>query len=199
MQDPLRSHSLLGGLAFAGLSASLFVAQQAVACPDLSVKQAEVPLDLGGGAVATISVRLFDYEDLGVTEADRPEDDCHAWLQTGLSAFPSIESRYTTGRVADAIAETVTEWEVGSCSVAVYYQNDVGAEFAEHELCRNGRYGFADARAHSLSSEAYCWDPEAIEVVESIDEGGSDPDGAFEDEDGFETELVEADVEFDAE
>lgn len=199
MRDPLRSPSLLGGLALAALSGALSLAWHAAACPDASVKQAEVPLDLGGGVVATISVRLFDYEDMGLPETDRPEDDCHAWLQTGLSAFPSIESRHTTGRVADAIAETVTAWEVDSCSVAVYYQNDVSAEFAEHELCRNGRYGFADARAHSLSSEAYCWDPEAIEIVESIDAGESDPDEAYEDEDGFEAELVEADVDFDAE
>ncbi len=149
---------LVGGATLLPIRASL-------ACMPMAEKSENVELDLGGGATARIVVELFDHEKLGIPEEDRPEDSCFAWVEAKLSDFPSIESRYGTGRIADEIASVVAEWEIPSCSVSIWYENDLGADFAEHELCREARYGFGGGRAHSLSSEAYCWEPPTPEEI----------------------------------
>jgi len=154
-----RTPILLGGIALAGLSGlvlSPLLAKLGVACPSFTKEEATIPLDFGGGQTAQIRIRVTDFDELGVPEEDRPEDACHAWVQAALSVFPSVESRYGTARIADAIAETVIGWKEKSCSVAVVYENDVDADFPMHELCRAGRYGFEEGRVRSIGSETFC-------------------------------------------
>ena len=175
---PSRSILLLAPLVG---GATLLLIRAALACPSTADQTAQVELDMGGGATAEITVSVWDHEKLGIPEEERPEDSCFAWVEANLSDFPSIESRYGTGRIADEIASVVAEWEIQSCGVSVWYENDVGADFAEHELCRSGRYGFEGGRAHSISSEAYCWEPPTpediaemeahrVQVLEELDE-----------------------------
>ena len=159
---------MLGGLVLAGVSGLVISPILSLACIAVDGEETIVMLDFGRGKSAPIMVRLVDYEAMEIPEEDRPEDACHAWLQTELSNFPSVESRYGTGRIADTIAEAVGEWDASSCTVSVMYENDVGAEFAAHELCRTSRYGFEDGRVRSLASEAYCWEPAPEVPLEQV-------------------------------
>jgi hypothetical protein len=186
---------LLGHLA-------LLLPAPAAACPNQAEKTTTLELDLGGGATARISVNVFDYEKLGVPEEHRPEDACSAWFEARLSDFPSIESRYGTARIADEIASLLAEWDVTSCGVSTWYHNDVGADFEHHELCRRSRYGFEAGRAHSLASEAYCWEPIEIEALaleeaEPFAEELADEDPTLEEASdiGAEEEALAAEVE----
>ena len=82
-----------------------------------------------------------------------------------------------------------------------YYRDDTDApSSSEHELCRDGFvHGFDGGRApFSERTRGLLLGSRGDPEVESIDEDASEDDGAFDEEDGFETELVEEDLGMDA-
>lgn len=144
-----------------GATAFSAIAPLSIACgfsaPDQST---EVQMPLGPGIEAAIQVSIYEMK---TEENPNAKSDCYAYVSMPLSAFPSTSNRYGTSEAASAIREKLDAWELGECSITVYYENDTGVDFAGHELCVQGEFGFEKGSFWSTESESFCWDPAQAE------------------------------------
>ena len=97
------------------------------------------------------------------------EGSCSASIQVSLSSFPSSRLATRPKDVAIAVREVIDSWEIDNCTIRVWYNNDTGEEFAEHELCLTEDFKFDNGAYWSASVERYCWQPSDFEQLEGED------------------------------
>jgi len=81
---------------------------------------------------------------------------CNAWISVPLSAFPSVRLASRPGDFAPAIRETMKEWGVAECEIAVWLENDTGDQLSEQETCISGSFRYEGGRIWPSSSEGSC-------------------------------------------
>jgi len=142
--------------------ASAAAAPSSSGCWSSPDKSQELSLQIAPG----VSQRVFTsyYEQEG------EKGSCVASIQVSLSQFPSSRLATRPKDVAIAIREVIDSWEIENCTVSVWYDNDTGEEFAEHELCLTEDFNFDSGAFWSASAERYCWDPSDFEVPEETPE-----------------------------
>jgi hypothetical protein len=152
-------------------------AQPSAGCFVSPDKSQELSLQIAPGEKRAIYTAYYKQEG--------GEGSCSATIQVSLSSFPSSRLATRPKDVAVAVREVLDLWEIDNCTVQVWYDNDTGEEFAEHELCLSEDFRFDNGAYWSASAERYCWEPSDFEFDEAV-EDDSDIDTEIE-------EIVEDD------
>ena len=148
-------------------------------CPYVEPTE-RIAIDLGAGQSAMLEIYVVTPPDAdpGMSLADGPlvrdasTSRCTASIDVPLSAFPTSRIAYRPVDVARSMQDVLKKLDVGSCDIAVFYDNDTDEEIPEHELCLQETFAFGERKHWSISSESFCWAPEDFELVsfeESID------------------------------
>lgn len=133
----------------------------------------EVAIALGAGRAASLRLYVVDPEDAdpglstpSAAPMTRIETRrCFAMIDMPLSAFPTSRLAMRPADVARSMRDLVEKHGIGTCEIAVFYENDTNEEIAEHELCLQETFAFGERKHWSLAREAFCWEPEPPEFA----------------------------------
>ncbi len=159
-----------------GLIAGLITAPNTGASCVVASPTDEISIAFGGGHAASLRLYVDDREGAAAmsTAFSDPTSAmatrrCQASIAIPLSAFPTSRLATRPADIARSMRDLVKEHGIEACEIVVLYENDTNEAIAEHELCLRETFAFGERKHWSIASERTCWEPEASELLSSVE------------------------------